>query len=515
MNWAKATDLAESNFGFELWLGTVESMSSERDAAQRNADLEWLYGGTPDPKQRQRDLHDAEAAELARRQAKREAAAAQAAAGKAAAPAPPSPRPTSAGNPVAGAQAPSPRPRSQQASAASPAVDLSAGAAASARPRSGSTPPPTPRTPASGATPPPRSPASGATPPPRTPASDATPPPRTPPPGGKVAAGASGKGRKPRPRWLKITGGIVALLAVWAVWLGLVPMYSWTSMKQIDATPAGDRPAQQPGTAILLIGSDSRDDLTAAEKAKLGTGTDTGTRTDTMMILYVPPSGKSVLLSLPRDSYVPIPGHGHNKLNAAFSLGGPQLLMQTIEQDTGMRMDGYLEIGMDGFAKVIDSIGGIRMCLPTAMKDKDSHTNLPAGCQNLNGTQALGYVRMRTADPLGDLGRVKRQREMIAAVAKKATSLTTLANPVRYWKLNMAVRDALQRQGLGVFSLPGVGSGLMDVANGKGLQLTVPVSNADATTAAGSSVLWDREKALELFHKLEAGDTSGLEQFQK
>ena len=103
--------------------------------------------------------------------------------------------------------------------------------------------------------------------------------------------------------------------------------------------------------------------------------------------------------------------------------------MQTVEQNTGLRVDGYLEIGFGGFVNIIDALGGIRMCLPSAIKDHDSHLNLKKGCQTLSGTNALGYVRMRKADPRGDLGRVERQRQMLAAVAKKAASPAIGAEP--------------------------------------------------------------------------------------
>ena len=96
-----------------------------------------------------------------------------------------------------------------------------------------------------------------------------------------------------------------------------------------------------------------------------------------------------------------------------------------------------MEIGFGGFVNIIDALGGIRMCLPAAIKDRDSHLDLTKGCQHLGGIDALGYVRMRKADPRGDLGRVERQREMLAAVAKKARIPATVLNPVRYWRFWM------------------------------------------------------------------------------
>ena len=456
---------------------------SERDAAQRKADIEWLYRNEPSAEERTRAMDEAEAAELRKRAAGRPFG---------------DPSPASPRTPAAAPRTSADSPRTPAGAAWSPAAG--------------------PRTPADG----PRSPvvASASRAPGVWDAPSHRPPPAPPivppaPPG--PAGGHGGRRRPPRPATIakRVLAGVAALLVVALAWLLGVPAYAWSSMTQVAAFPTGSRPASQPGTAILLVGSDARQGLTAAERNKLGTGWDLGARTDTMMILYVPPSGSSVLLSLPRDSYVPIPGHGHNKLNAAFSIGGPQLLMRTVEQDTGIRMDGYLEVGMGGFADVIDSLNGIRMCLPQPMKDQDSHTNLPAGCQTLNGTNALGYVRMRKADPLGDLGRVKRQREMIAAVAKKVESPGMLLNPVKYWDFAMASRNSMRRAGVGLFSLPGVAKGFMDLASGKGQQLTVPVSDPNAMTPAGSSVLWDQQRAKELFAKIARGDTAGLDKLAK
>ena len=103
------------------------------------------------------------------------------------------------------------------------------------------------------------------------------------------------------------------------------------------------------------------------------------------MILSIPPGGEPALISVPRDSYVPIPGNGTNKINAAYAFGGPELLVQTVEQNTGLRIDAYTEIGFGGFVNVIDALGGIEMCVPKAIKDKDSHLDLPKGCQDLDG----------------------------------------------------------------------------------------------------------------------------------
>lgn len=305
-----------------------------------------------------------------------------------------------------------------------------------------------------------------------------------------------------------------SLLVAWLIWLLIVPAIALFRSSTVDATPEGQRPDQQPGTATLMIGTDQRDNLSPAEQKKLGTGTETGARTDTMLILYTPPHGRTVLISLPRDSYVPIPGHGRNKLNAAYAIGGPKLLMQTVEQVTGLRMDGYIEMGFAGFVDMVDAVGGVQVCLDKPMVDKDSHTNLPAGCQELDGIQALGYVRMRKADPMGDLGRVKRQQQITAAVAKKVMSPWTFINPVRYWRVNMAVAKSFTRStDTSLLTTAKIVTGLHRATGSNGIRMTVPIADANLSTPAGSAVLWDRSKSLALFEALAKGDTSVAEQY--
>jgi len=217
---------------------------------------------------------------------------------------------------------------------------------------------------------------------------------------------------------------------------------------------------------------------------------------------------------VPRDSYVKIPGHGQNKINSAYAFGGAELLVHTVEENTGVRVDGYTEIGFGGFVQVIDALGGIRMCLPKAIEDRDSHLDLPKGCQNLDGANALGYVRMRKADPLGDLGRVQRQREMLAAVASKAASPASVLNPVRYWQLATSGAEAVAiGEDTNFWEVVRMLGAMRAVSSGDGLTLTVPVANPDAATPAGSAVLWDTGEAEAMFGEIARGDTSGLEKY--
>jgi LCP family protein required for cell wall assembly len=316
--------------------------------------------------------------------------------------------------------------------------------------------------------------------------------------------------RKKRRNWVGRVIGLIVLLFLLV--LIAVPLYAWGRINKVDAFPAGQRPADTSGTTYLLVGSDSRAGLSAAEKKKLGTGSAAGQRTDTIMLLQVPTSGPTALISLPRDSYVPIPGHGKNKLNAAFAFGGQKLLIQTVENVTGLRVDHYVEIGFGGFATVIDSVGGVQMCLPKAMKDPLAHINLPKGCQQLDGTKALGYVRSRHTDATGDLARVQRQREMVGAVAKKALSPATIINPVRYYKVGTAGADALTVDtAMSPLDLFKFARGMQAVSGGSnGVTLTVPISNSNLSTPAGSAVKWDTTKAMALFRALKEDKTTGL-----
>src|SRR5918994_2664003 len=178
--------------------------------------------------------------------------------------------------------------------------------------------------------------------------------PASPPPGYRSMPGRGDRqDRPPSPR--KRRSGVrrfllvlLLVLVLWIVALVAIPIYAWSQIQRVDDVPPGKRPADQPGKTFLLVGSDSREGLSKAEQKRLGTGSTAGRRTDTIMILYVPRSGKPALISVPRDSYVSIPDNGQNKVNAAYSFGGPDLLVATIEQNTNLRIDGYMEIGFGG-----------------------------------------------------------------------------------------------------------------------------------------------------------------------
>jgi LCP family protein required for cell wall assembly len=282
---------------------------------------------------------------------------------------------------------------------------------------------------------------------------------------------------------------------------------AWVSITKIAAMPTSDRPTDTPGTTYLVIGSDSRADLTREERAKLGTGQATGQRTDTMMLLHVTPTGTSVLVSIPRDSYVTIPGKGKNKINAAYALGGPKLAVATVEASTGLRIDGFVMTGLGSFAAMVDAVGGVELCPKTAIKDAKAHIDVAKGCQTMDGPTALGYARARYSDPRGDLGRVERQREVLAAIAGKTLSPSVLLQPWRAAPAAVAggraltVDDDATPWTVAKFVLA-----MRRVSADSGVRMTVPVANTGLSTPAGSAVQWNDAQAHTLFRAIAAND---------
>jgi LCP family protein required for cell wall assembly len=220
-----------------------------------------------------------------------------------------------------------------------------------------------------------------------------------------------------------------------------------------------------------------------------------------MMLLHYGSGGTS-LISLPRDSYLPIPGHGSNKLNAAFAFGGPKLLVQTVEKATGLHIDHYAEIGFGGFVGVVDAVGGVDICVKENIKDRKAGLNLKAGCQTLDGGQALGYVRTR-AFARADLERVEHQRQFFGALMKKATSPGTMLNPFRGVPLAMnATSNFLVDDGDHLYDLARMMWAMKGVSGGNGVTTTVPIGGAGSSASAGSYITWDRSKAATLFGAL-------------
>ncbi len=261
------------------------------------------------------------------------------------------------------------------------------------------------------------------------------------------------------------------------------------------------RPAATAGTNWLLVGSDSRAGLSGAQQATLATGNSAGTRTDTIMVLHKPASGAATLISIPRDSYLEIPGNGKEKVNAAFSIGGAPLLVQTVERSTGLRIQHYAEVGFGGFAGVVDAVGGVNICVKQALNDPAAGIDLQPGCQNLTGPQALGFVRSRHLYANQDLTRIQNQREFLTALLAKVASPTTLLNPFRLVPLaSNGVGSLTVDSGDHVWNLVG----LAQATRANLVTTTVPISGTPTLAGAGSVVTWDTPRAKQLFGALAA-----------
>jgi LCP family protein required for cell wall assembly len=332
-----------------------------------------------------------------------------------------------------------------------------------------------------------------------------TPPRIAPTPSGGDGDGTTYRGRRGgffrRPRFRPVRL-ILLLIVAWIAYLVLVPILAWHKVDQVAFVPTGTRPADQPGTTYLMVGSDSRAGLSKAQRRRLSTGDAAGQRTDTIMILHTG-SGPNMLMSIPRDSIVPIPGHSATKINAAFAWGGPQLLVKTIEQDTGLRIDQYVEIGFGGLVKAVNAVGGITICPKDAMKDPLAGLNIKAGCQNANGVTALGYARSRHTQSLGDLGRAQHQREVVSAIGHKVASPATVINPFRYWKLMHSV-PYLFTFGDGTSKLRAAewASAMTHVNGQNGLTCGMPISDL--------AVHWDHERALKLLNYIKTDHTGSI-----
>jgi LCP family protein required for cell wall assembly len=271
---------------------------------------------------------------------------------------------------------------------------------------------------------------------------------------------------------------ILLLLLVWLVTLTLVFNFRLNKVEVVLANPALTKPV---GQTWLLMGSDSRAGKKDPVLDGVPLGKFDGARADTIILLSVAGSlGGTSLTSLPRDLLVEIPAYGErdvrkNKINAAYAFGGPQLSILTVENFSQMQIEHFLEVGFVGLVKLVDAVGKIEVCPTQDFADEKSGLYINAGCQMIDGKTALAYARARYTDPRGDLGRVERQQEVIKAITKKSSSISTLLNPVAQFRIAWQLGDALTVDSktnawdmflLGVSSLRGINSGTLPVESG-------------------------------------------------
>lgn len=286
---------------------------------------------------------------------------------------------------------------------------------------------------------------------------------------------------------------ILVVLLAWPV--GLL-FYANASLNHVAA---GTSSSRGEGTTYLFAGSDSRDGWNPEDPTE-------GERSDSTILVHKAKNGQAVMVSLPRDLYVSIPGVGMNKLNAAFSIGGPPLLVETVEQITGLTVNHYVEIGMGGVSEVVDALGGVELCWDDNVSDVLSGMEWQAGCHKTEGEQALAFARMRYSDPNGDLGRAQRQRQLMGAVVKKTLSPTFWLNPFREVAVAKAGGSALtvgERT-----NMWNVATLLLTMRKATGGDMTgiPPVSSYGEMTEVGSVVLLDETLAPIFFQKLRNGE---------
>jgi LCP family protein required for cell wall assembly len=330
--------------------------------------------------------------------------------------------------------------------------------------------------------------------------------------GGGYGAPPQGRPPRPAPNWrrrLKV-GSLTLVVLLLAVSIGT---YFWADSKlqrEVDLAKVIERPGEGEGTNYLIVGSDSREGMSADDKKKLHTGSAEGKRTDSMMILHDGSNGPT-LISLPRDSDVEIPSFKGSesgklfpaqgrrvKLNAAYAEDGPELLVRTVEHNTGLRIDHYVEIGFAGFANIVDAIGGVEIDIPKAFKDKKSGADFQAGKQTLDGEQSLAFVRTRYAFAGSDLDRTKNQQKFLAALASQTATPGTILNPFKLYPTMGAGLDTLiVDKDMSLWSLGQMFFAMKGVTGGEGTSMNIPISGS-----SGGNLVWDKAKVKQLVEQL-------------
>ncbi|PXW29973.1 UNVERIFIED_CONTAM: LytR family transcriptional attenuator [Williamsia faeni] len=285
--------------------------------------------------------------------------------------------------------------------------------------------------------------------------------------------------------------------------------YAWNQMTslensitKLDGLSLGS--GKDGAVDILMVGTDSRTDaqgnpLSEKELAQLHSADDVGTNTDTILLIRIPNDGSSATaISIPRDSYVEVPGVGMTKINSAYGsakeekraalvnegmdLGeadkesvqaGRDAVINTVTGLTGVEVDHYAEIGLLGFVLLTNAVGGVDVCLNAAVDEPFSGADFPAGQQKLDGSQALSFVRQRHDLPRGDLDRIVRQQVFMASLAQKVLSAGTLTNPGKLSDLQNAVsRSVVIDQNWDVLKFV---EQLKDLSGGRVQFATIPV----------------------------------------
>ncbi|HEY6277324.1 MAG TPA: LCP family protein [Streptosporangiaceae bacterium] len=256
--------------------------------------------------------------------------------------------------------------------------------------------------------------------------------------------------------------------------------------------PVAQRPARPRGLAgqdvtFLVGGLDTR---SAVPTTGRGARSGIRGRTDTLMLVHLIAGGRGAyVVSIPRDSWVPIPGYGRGKVNWAYFFGGPSLAVRTVERLTHVRIDHVAIIDWDGFKAVTDALGGVTIDIPATSYDPANGTTWTAGVHHLDGTQALLYVRDRYGLPAGDFDRERRQQNFLRAVFTQLSREASLSDPLRLNSLISALTQAVSVDStLGAGEMTHLALGLRGLSPRNVVFATVPYTG---TGWAGSqSVVW-------------------------
>lgn len=321
-----------------------------------------------------------------------------------------------------------------------------------------------------------------------------------------------------RPRWgmRMVTGLSVLVLGAGGIGHAVVTNLE-TGIDRIDPfKDMKNRPAGGHGMNLLLVGTDGRDKITEEEKEKYRLGGAPCHCTDTIMLVHLSADKRRAsIVSLPRDSYAEIPEHRDQttgkehaahplKLNAAYAEGGPGLTVRTVEHMTGVKVDHYLEVDFTSFMTTVDTLGGVKICTTRPMKDSYTGLDLPPGTHELDGGQALQYVRSRHIDGAADLGRMQRQQKFLASLIKQATSSGVLLNPVRFREVASTMLKSVRAdEGFGTEQMLDLGQAMRGFSAASSEFASVPMGDvAYQVKGIGSTVKWDPKKSKQLFQAL-------------
>lgn len=315
---------------------------------------------------------------------------------------------------------------------------------------------------------------------------------------------AQSGGRGPR-RWGR-TVAVVLLLVIGLPLLfgAAVALRASGSIERIDVDTLS--PRRGGPTNVLVIGSDSREDLSDEQRRELSTGGEEGggERTDTIFVLSVQ-GGRAALLAFPRDLWVTRCDGREQRINTAVQAGGPSCLVETIQQLSGIEIHHVAIVSFLGFVDIVDAVDGVELCLDQPISDRDAGIDLPEGCQVLGGRDALGFVRVRKID--NDLKRIERQQQFLRSLASRMVSPATLLNPMRLWAVSGKAGSALTAdRSLGVVDLGRLGWAMRGIASGALHTATVPVVDS---SRGGAAVLLPTEAAEEVFRTFRTGEVLG------